>query len=239
MDTTTSYRVDYSVDKFFNYYTYSDNCAISNAVRNNYVLNSHIYNIFDQYVNNQSVVVECGSFIGTYTLPLASLCNTLYAFEPMPDSYSLLTQNLALNNITNTTVFNKGVSSASGTTKFGWIWDTNISFAGLDNNPHLKPTWTSLVEPDINVDLVTIDSLNLNKLDFMKINVVGYESLAIEGAIDTITTYKPVILMDVWKSFYEYIELDYTTTLFSNLINLGYTASYTIGPTFLFLPPSI
>ena len=46
--------------------------------------------------------------------------------------------------------------------------------------------YKEIINNKIYVEVIPIDSLNLDKIDFMKIDVEGYEELVIEGAIETI-----------------------------------------------------
>lgn len=213
-----------------------DNCIISNSIKNNQTWEPYLHDIFKKYINKNSIVVECGCHIGTHTLVLTSLCKTFYGFEPMPDTYDILTKNIKLNNIDNAIIFKKGVADKESITNFSWIPYGNPGGSGLNNNPMGKPDWIISTNKNIEVKLTTIDLLKLDKLDFIKIDVEGYETLVIEGAINTIKKYKPVIIMEVWKNHYGEIDLNYTKNLFKNIIELGYDITHIYGPDFLFLP---
>ncbi|MEM1546066.1 MAG: FkbM family methyltransferase, partial [Candidatus Methanomethylicia archaeon] len=56
----------------------------------------------------------------------------------------------------------------------------------------------------INVQLATLDdlveSLKLQRVDFIKIDVEGYEVEVLKGMINTLTMFKPVIVMEVLNS---------------------------------------
>ena len=47
-----------------------------------------------------------------------------------------------------------------------------------------------------NIETITIDSLDLDGCDFIKIDVEGFEPLVLLGAEETIRKYKPVILFE-------------------------------------------
>jgi hypothetical protein len=51
-----------------------------------------------------------------------------------------------------------------------------------------------------NVDLKTIDSLALERVDFIKIDVEGMEEAVLEGAKVTIDKSKPILFIEVLKS---------------------------------------
>ena len=89
----------------------------------------------------------------------------------------------------------------------------------------------------IKVNLTTIDNLEVEKLDFIKLDVEGYESLVINGALNTIKKYKPIITLECWSSHKGTYCIEYTKNLFNNLLNLGYEiVQINKGPDFLFLP---
>jgi FkbM family methyltransferase len=229
-----AYKVDYSNKSFF-FFTL-ENCGISNTIKANQLWEPYMHDIFDKYITKESVVIECGCHIGTHTLKMASLCDKLYGFEPMPETYDVLNKNIQLNSIHNATIYKQGVADKPGRTRFSWIPHDNPGGSGLENNPMGKPTWIEGTNKVIDVELTTIDALNLEKLDFMKIDVEGYESLAIAGGFNTIQKCKPVIVMEVWKNHFGGVDINYTQDLFKNLIDIGYELRHLSGPDFIFLP---
>jgi len=230
----------YNVDNYHNnneaYFKVLDNCCISNTIKNNQIWEPHLHKVFEKYVNSDSIVIECGCHIGTHTIKLAKLCKKIYGFEPMPNSNKILNINIQLNKIHNAVISNYGVSSESGKTSFLWISPGNPGASGLNNNPIGKPEYIDENKDNIEVLLTNIDSLNLDKLDFIKIDVEGYELLVIEGGINTIIKCKPVIVMEVWKDHFGNVCINHTRDLFKNLIDIGYTVQHIEGPDFLFLP---
>lgn len=221
--------------KTFCFYTLPK-CPISASLRSKKVWEPYMHAVFEKYIKKDSVVVECGCHIGTHTLKMASLCERLIGFEPMPTTYDILCRNLELNKMENVTILKKGVADRIGETKYCWIPENNPGGAGLANNPMGKPSWMPETTNNIEVDLITIDSLNLSKLDFMKIDVEGYETLVIRGAMETIARCKPVIIMEVWANHYSGVDLNYTKNTFKDLLEIGYDVIRVEGPDFLFVP---
>jgi FkbM family methyltransferase len=220
----------------FHYYTL-DNCIISKQIKGNEPWEPYMNNVFEKYINKNSVVIECGCHIGVHTVKIASLCKKIYGFEPMPNTYQVLAKNIRLNGIQNAVLYKKGVADKPGMTKYAWSIKGNPGGSGLANNPIGIPSWCSPMNEDIPVELITIDSMDLDQLDFMKLDVEGYEPLVIKGAINTITKYKPVIVMEIWKSHYtNETDLQYVNELFKDLIDIGYVVEYLEGVDFIFLP---
>jgi FkbM family methyltransferase len=230
----TYYNINFS-NGCFKFFVF-DNCFISQTIRNNKIWEPHMHDIFDKFIKKDSIVIECGCHIGSHTIKMASLCEKIYGFEPMPATYNVLKKNIELNSITNAIIYEKGVSDNKGTTTFHWIGDGDTGQCGLDNNPMGKPSWIKSTDETINVELITIDSLNLDKLDFMKIDVEGYEPLVIKGGFNTIKKCKPVIIMEVWKNHFGEVDINYTKELFKELLDIGYEVELVFGSDFLFTP---
>jgi len=230
----------YKLDNYHNnvaaFFAVLDNCIISSRIRENKIWEPHLHVLFDRYIKKDHVVIECGAHIGTHTIKLARLAYHVYAFEPMPATNKVLHRNLQLNTAGNVTVFQEGVSDRSGITTFRGIPFGNPGASYLDNNPMEYSSDLPRPIESITVSLRTIDSLNLDRLDFMKIDIEGYESLAIKGAMNTICKYRPVIVMEVWKNSNNETDIEHTKYKFKNLLSIGYTVSYIGGPDYLFLP---
>jgi FkbM family methyltransferase len=144
----------------------------------------------------------------------------------------MLTKNLKLNKCNNVKVFNQALSNNNYKTKFNWISPNNPGASGLENNPmgNLLPT-----SENQKTQCVSIDSLKLPKLDFIKLDIEGYEPLAIEGAINTIKKYKPTIALECWSDHKGNASLENTKHIHQNLIQLGYSVIQLSHSDYLFV----
>jgi len=219
-----------------------DDCIISEELRNNRIWEAHIHSIFHEYITPDSTVVEVGCHIGSHSIKLSKLCKFLYCFEPMPKSNALLIKNLSLNSCKNVKVFSDGLSKTESKTFFQYSMIGNIGASslaenpltsGVDNPSLLKNSIQS--SKDIEVNLITLDSLCLESLDFMKIDVEGYEPYVIEGAIESIKKFMPIIVLESYTSFLGTIDFEFTKNKFQNLIQLGYKMQHIEGPDYLFI----
>jgi FkbM family methyltransferase len=59
-----------------------------------------------QFLDDQANVLVVGSHIGTIAIPLARCCKALWAIEANPNTFELLTYNIALNRADNVTALN-------------------------------------------------------------------------------------------------------------------------------------
>ena len=229
-----------SIDNYHNNNTYKffiyDNCCISNVIKTNEIWEPHMHVIFEKYINKNSVVIEGGCHIGTHTIKIAELCKYVHAFEPLPESHKLLNKNILINKIDNVSTYLLGLSNKVEETTFAWCEADAPGCAGLNNNPMGIPIYSKHMDNGNKVKLTTIDELNLDQLDFIKLDVEGYESLVIKGALKTIAKFKPIITMEIWENHFGSINFDYAKKTFANLLNIGYKMEHISGPDFLFIP---
>jgi FkbM family methyltransferase len=226
-------------DAFFKVF---DDCIISEELRHNRIWEAHLHSIFDKYITPDSTVVEVGCHIGSHSVKLSKLCKFLYCFEPMPTSNALLLKNLNLNSCKNVKVFLEGLSKTKSKTFFQYSMIGNIGASslaenplssGVDNPSLLKNSIQS--SKDIEVNLITLDSLCLESLDFMKIDVEGYEPYVLEGANKSIKKFMPIIVLESYTSFLGTIDFEFTKNKFQSLIQLGYKMQHIEGPDYLFI----
>ena len=140
------------------------------------------------------------------------------------------------NNLKNITLSNSGLSNSCSTAHFDWIPIDNPGGSGLSNNPMGIPPWFKIETNKVPVKLITIDSLQLNKLDFIKLDVEGYETFAISGGFETIKKYKPIITLESWANHNGDVDINFTQKVFRSLIDIGYNLIHINGPDFLFVP---
>lgn len=119
--------------------------------------------------------VDVGANVGSYTLlACAAIGARGCAFEPVPDTYKRLVDNVRLNNIEDNVIcINKGVGSKIGTLSFTCDADTM--------NHAMAPDESS--DNSTQVDVVTLDSTLSNDVPVLiKIDVEGFESNVLDGA---------------------------------------------------------
>jgi len=111
-------------------------------------------------------VLDIGAWVGTWTMAMNKFCGRVIAFEPDPVHYECLVKNCSEDVETHQlAVGNK---------------EKMISLSE-DNFTQAKR-----VIGDGNIPMVTIDSLNLDDVDLIKIDVEGYEMEVLKGAENTL-----------------------------------------------------
>ena len=126
-------------------------------------------------------MLDIGAHTGTYSISLADHCKSVYAFEPQRIIYYSLCGGVALSNIKNVYCKNIGLGSPDqvGTCKIN-----GISIDGGGATIHAPNNTMVLYQEDI--EIVTLDSLHLENIGFIKMDVENNELQALQGAIQTL-----------------------------------------------------
>jgi FkbM family methyltransferase len=123
--------------------------------------------------------LDIGANMGTHTVVYSKLFKTVISFEPDIVNYNLLQSNISKNNITNAILHNKALSSKPGM---------------VSTVAHSNHSRGCIYTVDGGtVESIPLDSLNLENIDYIKIDVEGHELDVLQGAINTIRTNKPII----------------------------------------------
>jgi len=169
--------------------------------------------LFQHLIDKNDVVVEAGANMGALTIPLAQLAGKVYAFEPQLVLCKIAQANLAFNDLDNVELHNQAVGDVPGEVLvpiFQYDHAANYGMIG-------EQQWGKGVP----VQVVTIDSLGLDRLDFLKVDVEGMEERVLRGAAATIAAQRPLVFVEndraeTSKSLVEYIQsLDYTPYWFA------------------------
>jgi len=129
--------------------------------------------------------VDVGANAGSYTILASSVRGAkVYAFEPVPNTYNRLIENISINHAENRVkCFNVGLGREEGIIAFTSDLDTVNHAVSL--NEYAPNT--------INVNVTTLDlGLKDTQPSLIKIDVEGYETLVLEGATETLA--KPTLL---------------------------------------------
>lgn len=129
-------------------------------------------------LTHMRTAVDCGGHIGTWSFNLAHWFKRVHAFEPVADHRACFEKNVTLPNVTLH-------ACALGRT------EGKISI-------HTSPTSTgdSWVKGAGNIPMVTLDSLELEEVDLIKVDTEGFEENVMRGAEKTINQWRPVIIVE-------------------------------------------
>lgn len=133
-----------------------------------------------KYVESWRGCVDAGANVGMWTRSLMNDFNKVYCFEPNPVFAECWKKNIPSGK--NAILHEVGLGKKETTANFD------------------RPLAQKLERRPGRVHIKTLDSYALTDIDFIKIDVDGYEDLLVKGAQETIANNKPVINIEMkWK----------------------------------------
>lgn len=173
-----------------------------------------------------NVVIDIGANIGWFTILSASLIGPrgrVYAFEPRDSTYLYLQKSVAANSyLDRVRCFQLGLSNKSSVQYVSWSPNSNNRGGTYLSSSELKGF------DQHQITTVPLDMLQLTNVDFIKIDVEGFESRVLNGAIRTLLNFKPIILCEI--NFEQLIKVggsDYKQ-LGATLADMGYDSYFLI-----------
>jgi FkbM family methyltransferase len=129
------------------------------------------------------VVIDIGANGGFYTLIAAKIVGIeghVYSCEPGARELELLKNNIKINNLKNVTVIESAIGNKEGITEFAIAEDGALNSLLKNDHPSQQIDHWQTVE--INTIDNLVKQLNIEKVNFMKIDVEGAEKMVLEGA---------------------------------------------------------
>jgi len=162
-------------------------------------------------VDKDSISFDIGANYAYYTERLGKLCSDgkIYAFEPIPPTFkvcSMIVEHYKLNNVV---MLEKGVGAKNSKVKFevpiqdsGFLSSGQAHFSGRHNtvaNKEIYYPWQK--DRTYECEVVSIDEefKDLQKLDFIKMDIEGAELYALNGMENTLKRLRPTMLIEICK----------------------------------------
>ena len=151
-----------------------------------------------QVIKEGDFCFDLGSHIGFFTMLFAKLVGEegkVFSFEPIKEGYNFQEKSVKKNGFKNVKVFNFALGDETKEEKAYVFSDSGMA--------HFDPSILGLKE-DHESDVFKIKTLDsttevveLEKLDFMKIDVEGFEHKTLKGGIETVKKHKPKMLIEI------------------------------------------
>lgn len=154
-----------------------------------------------QFCDKEKCILDIGAHSGTYSISLAKYCDKVYSFEPQRMTYYALCGSVALSSIENIICYNYGLGSEE---QKGIQTLKIVSKDGGGSSLHANENILKKEQ----ITIKTLDSLNLNNIGFIKMDVEGNERYVILGGLETLKRSNyPKILFEANDESKELMEL--------------------------------
>jgi FkbM family methyltransferase len=176
-----------------------------------------------RFLKKGDTFLDIGANIGLFSLYASKVIGDLgltYAFEPTPNTFQRLLENISINNCKNIIPVNIGLSNKN------MVVDFNVSEDGHD-------AWNSIVKLDqlqnwssIKVNVETLDSFikkySIRKVDLIKLDVEGWEKFVLEGGEQLLRQSDTTVLLIEFTEDNAFKAGYYCGELFDYVESLGY-----------------
>ena len=150
------------------------------------------------FVKQYDHAVDVGGNVGTWARDLCAKFKKVTAFEPVPDNVECFKKNLEKNK--NYTLHQCALSNETGEGKL-FIDSRSCGNVGLSEQGVIQgPTKDKPIKSDIysiDIKLKQLDDFELDKIDFMKIDVQGNELKVLQGAEKTLKNNQLVLCLEL------------------------------------------
>lgn len=151
-------------------------------------------------LERDSIVFDVGANIGLTTLAFASIATggRVFSFEPLPSSFQYLEQNLFANGVASGRIGRiEALNVACGSTRApGRLFEDSFSAGSfLISNPTGE-----LGRSGVAVDVFRLDDVARNqalrRVDFVKIDVEGFELDVLDGMQEVLEKFRPIVCLE-------------------------------------------
>jgi FkbM family methyltransferase len=152
-------------------------------------------------IKSGDIVLDIGAKIGALTLPMARMVGAegkVYAFEPTQFAFGKLKANLALNPAEDARVVASQIMLTDSAVAVAEPIYSSWPLAGTKDlhEKHLGAAESTAGALAIKLDDFVANA-NIARIDFIKMDVDGFECHVLGGARETLLKHKPTILMEL------------------------------------------
>lgn len=151
---------------------------------------------------DKMMFIDVGGNIGTFLCQFEDKCDNIFVFEPIPRLNNVIKESIEYNKGNKVKLIAKAVGDSPSIVK---MLDNNNSSIVNENNTE------AVLE--INVTTLDIEFATISHIDFVKIDVEGYEVNVLNGAKKIIEKHQPAILVEVHPVFLENYKQHHTDVI--------------------------
>ncbi|WP_312511996.1 FkbM family methyltransferase [Massilia sp.] len=155
----------------------------------------HMVELFDTLLTPSDIVLDIGANIGCTSILFGSRARQVFSFEPSPTTYRLLDKNVTAAGLDNVSLHNIGLGKTPG--RFELTFSANNRSGGFVSN-QTRASAGHQVEP---IEIARGDDFlsraGIDAVDFIKIDVEGFERDVIEGLRKTLAVFEPTVTLEL------------------------------------------
>ncbi|TMR90482.1 FkbM family methyltransferase [Nonomuraea basaltis] len=157
------------------------------------------------FVRPGAVCFDVGAAYGMYTYPLARLAGPagqVHSFEPLPMPYRILEAGSRAFGVRNVRVTNAALGSFTGYQRLRLPYRFGVPIHGWAHmQDGLKHPGRFRAARTLEVPVYSVDRVcelrEISRVDFMKVDVEGFEAEVLKGAEWTIDQHRPTLLLEI------------------------------------------
>ena len=186
----------------------------------------HVYNNVQK--KSELIIIDVGANIGAFSLKLARKCFdknqkfNIYAFEPNKLIFNLLKNNLSLNKVISKNIFLFQMPIGDKNKEVNFINKEKNSGGSkvLKNEKNSESNINTVKMKQISLDYF-VEKNEIDHVDIIKIDVEGYEPIVLDGCINTIKKFKPLLYIEITPLWFKNIGRS-SLELLNLLKSMGY-----------------
>jgi FkbM family methyltransferase len=156
-----------------------------------------MHDIYFRYLKQNDVVYDLGAHQGFLAIMASHLVGAqgkVFAFEPLPANFNLLSQHILINGITNCQIYFGAVSEKSGVVNFS-VSEADVSNTYVTTSPAFNKHGRHIQSQSFSLDDLILTE-KISRPDFIKIDVEGAEYDVLKGAVNLLTFSAPMIYLE-------------------------------------------
>ena len=148
-------------------------------------------------------IIDAGGYVGDTALLFSSYTDkNIHVFEASPSNMDIIRETIRLNHLDNIVPVSKALGEKSGTATFS-LGERNSCNSLVERPGYNYPD-------HIEVPVVTLDDYvreNDLEVGLIKVDIEGGEQLLLKGAVETIRTQHPILLISIYHSANDFFEI--------------------------------
>ena len=148
-------------------------------------------------------IIDAGGYVGDTALLFSSYTDkNIHVFEASPSNMDIIRETIRLNHLDNIVPVSKALGEKSGTATFS-LGERNSCNSLVERPGYNYPN-------HIEVPVITLDDYvreNNLEVGLIKVDIEGGEQLLLKGAVETIRTQHPILLISIYHSANDFFEI--------------------------------